>query len=218
MAEKTEVYTTPAGKAMWPKLITPDTKYNDDGTYSVKLVLAEKDSQELLKLIERAEKEAADMFLKEKPKAKKIPWQDTSYKKVEDEDGSETGEWQFNIKMIASGVSKKTGKAWAMRPKIFDASGKPIKGNLDIWSGTIMKVALTVNPYYRAGKCGASLRLEAVQILELVLGSGAKADEFGFGEEEGYAFDENDCAEETPTNTDGDNSDAQTDDDKETDF
>ena len=35
--------TTPIGTAMYPKLITPDTKFNADGVYSCKLILSKDD-------------------------------------------------------------------------------------------------------------------------------------------------------------------------------
>ena len=35
--------TTPAGKAVYPKLVTPDTKFNSDGVYTCKLIVSEED-------------------------------------------------------------------------------------------------------------------------------------------------------------------------------
>ena len=48
-------------------------------------------------------------------------------------------------------------------------------------------------PYFVEGQavCGVSLRIEGVQVIELVSGSGGRsADAMGFGEEEGFEADE----------------------------
>ena len=38
-----KVITTPKGKAVWPRIDTPDTKFDDDGVYSCKLHVSEGD-------------------------------------------------------------------------------------------------------------------------------------------------------------------------------
>ena len=39
--------TTPIGTAMYPKLVTPDTKFNADGVYSCKLIISKDDFETL---------------------------------------------------------------------------------------------------------------------------------------------------------------------------
>lgn len=185
---KKGLYTTSIGTAMYPKLIEPDTKFNEAGVYSVKLILSREAAQPLLDRIEDAKEEAVELF-KEKGGKGKPKWQDMPCGPVEDEEGMATGDWQFNIKMKASGVNKQ-GNAWTRKPVIFDAKGTPIKGGVKPWSGTKMKVAMSVDPFYVASKCGVTLRLEAVQIIELVEGGGGTADQFGFGAEDGYEYEE----------------------------
>ncbi len=38
-----KVITTPKGKAVWPRIDTPDTKFDEDGVYSCKLHVSEGD-------------------------------------------------------------------------------------------------------------------------------------------------------------------------------
>jgi hypothetical protein len=72
---------------------------------------------------------------------------------------------------------------------LFDSAAQPIGGDCNPWTGTVAKVSAEVFPYYMetTKNFGLSLRCQAVQILDLVSGGGASADDFGFGaEDDGY--------------------------------
>ena len=43
---------TPKGTAVWPRIDTPDTKYNEDGLYSCKLHVSESDFKAFEALIQ----------------------------------------------------------------------------------------------------------------------------------------------------------------------
>lgn len=190
---------TPAGTAVWPKLVTPETKFNPDGDYSVKLRLPEGDpADRLIARIDEVRRLAYDTAVEEAPNpaaAKKIKMADPSYsKELDKETGEETGNWLFNFKMKASGISKKSGKKWERKPAIFDTKGTPITSftdNADIWNGTELKVAYELRPFYvPAVGAGCSMALNAVQILNLVSGNAASAEDFGFDtDEEGYTVE-----------------------------
>lgn len=194
MAETTKrrpIHITPAGTALYPKLGEPDTKFKAEGTYSVKLRLAGNDADELIAICDAATEEAfaaAISEAKNERDKKKVKKADPSYTAEEDEDGNETGAMLFNFKMTATGVSKKTGKDWTRVCPVFDAKRKPIDPKkIKIGSGSIVKVAYDAMPFYTAALgAGCSLRLEAVQILELHEWGNKDAASFGFGEEEGY--------------------------------
>ena len=54
----------------------------------------------------------------------------------------------------------------------------------------MVKVAYFVSPYFNKGKAGVSLRLKAVQVIDLVhYGVNSDPKAFGFAEEEGFAYD-----------------------------
>lgn len=179
---------TPAGRAIFPRLNEPDTKFNEDGVYTVTLALEGEEAQAMIEVIEEAKKEAMAMAKKQIKGKKKPKEADLPYFEVLDENEEETGEIGFKFKMKASGVSKKTGKRWERRPALFDAKTKRINADTtQIWGGSIIKVSYTADPYYvPALGAGVSLRLEGVQVIELVTAGGKSASDLGFGEEDGY--------------------------------
>ncbi len=186
---KNPMFTTPAGIAVYPWLNKPDTQFDADGVYKVDLKMPVEDGQELIAMIDKAIKEQFQAKLKEitKPKDKKaLCTKHKPYEMVEDDDGNETGEVLFKFRMNAV-VRPKDKEPWEQRPKVFDASRKELKPSPRIFGGSTLKVAFQINPYYAANDKSASvsLRLVAVQIIELVEG-GASAEYYGFGQEEGY--------------------------------
>lgn len=214
MAEKKKLstLTTPAGIAVYPWLVEPDTKFNADGEYRTKLRLPKSEVGEIINKIDAAAAEAlatakedickkAKNKKEEKEKLAKCVPADLPYKDVIDDDGNETGEVELNFKMKAK-VKTKSGKIFEQRPQLFDAKGKPIKEDITIYSGSTIKVAFQIVPFFTPlVGAGVSLRLRAVQIIDLVSGGG-NAESYGFGEEEGYEHgvggDENaiDCSED----------------------
>lgn len=198
MAEKRKknpTFTSPKGTFKFPRLNEPDTKFKEEGEYSVKLVVNPDDAgvQELIEKIDAAAAEcleAAKDAEKTPAKAKKWETKYLPYADVEDDEGEPTGEIEFKFSMKASGTNKKTGKAWKRSPALFDAKGKPLgKDAPQIWGGTIGKVNFEIIPYRPTIQVGASVKLalNAAQIIDLVSGGGSRdASEYGFGEEEGY--------------------------------
>lgn len=194
-SNKKEIKIAPAGVALYPKFNEPDTKFKAEGQYSVKLRLSAEDAQELIDEIDSLADEAFETALSEaknEREKKKIKRADPAYSAEEDEDGKETGNFLFNFKMTASGVSKKTGKEWTRTCPVFDAKRKPIDlKNILIGSGSVVKVAYVLSPFSTAIGVGVSLRLEAVQVLELREWGNRDASAFGFGDEEGFEAEEN---------------------------
>lgn len=208
MAKQT-IHRTPKGRALWPKLNIPDTKFKEEGEYSVKLVLSAADSEPLMQLIDTAMKESYDetkatleAAAKDKSDAKKaaaaakslkkLKPADPPYQMVADDEGNETGEVSFTFKRKASGVSRKTGKKWNAVVPLFDAAGKPVdRSKVQVWGGSTLKVAFELNPFHTdLVGAGVSLRLVGVQIIELVSGGERTASSMGFGAEEGFTYDE----------------------------
>jgi hypothetical protein len=105
----------------------------------------------------------------------------------------------INVKQTASGISKKTKKAWSWTLPLFDAAGNPIKGKRPkVANGSTGKVSFEVSPFYTATVgAGITLRLQAAQIIELVEFGGGKAEDHGFGAEDGYTHTEEAEAEES---------------------
>lgn len=185
--EKKPRFTTPKGTAQYPYLTKPDTKFNPEGEYKVKLELDAADAGELISFLDEQVELAVEKAKKDPKNAgKKIKVGDAPYSVNED-----TGKASINFKLKAK-VTTKSGETFEQRPAIFDAKGKPIT-DVNIGGGSKVKVAYEVVPFYTA-LVGASisLRMKAVQVIDLVeFSGGASAEGYGFGEEEGYEAEDN---------------------------
>jgi len=179
-------YVTPAGIAQYPYLTKPDTKFNPDGEYKISLEIPAADAQDIVTFLDEQYEAAVAKAKKENP-GKKIKTGDVPYS-VDDESGKVTVRFKLKAK-----VAPKNGEPFEQRPALFDAKGKPINQEAKIGGGSKVKVAYELVPYYTAiAGAGVSLRLKAVQVINLVeFGGGAGAGAFGFGEEDGYEAEEN---------------------------
>ena len=190
---------SPRNVASWPRLHEPDTKFKKEGEYSIKLRLSGAAAAELNAVVEQAHEDAYEANKKAIAEAKakeKNPKKRAEIKERADlpckelyENDEPTGEYEFNFKMKASGVSQKTGKPWTRKPGVFNAKGKPLNEaeKAKVGGGSVVKVSYEITPFYTAALgAGVSLRLEAVQVLELKSFQARDASAFGFGVEEGY--------------------------------
>lgn len=203
---------TPRGTFQWPKLATPDTKFDADGKYSVKLVLDTEAFEELSAIIQPifddalAEGEAAfaELSVAQRKKLKEVTVNDWFTPVFDPDTEEETGTYSIVFGAKAGGT-KRDGTPWSRGPiPCFDAKGKPVKDASKIWSGSEGKVSFSYRPYFipGTGTAGISLQLEAVQVLELA-SSGGNADSYGFGVEDGYeASDDVDAPETDEAATD----------------
>jgi len=185
--------TTGVGKASYPRLDKPDDKYKADGEYKCGIVVEKKEpwAKQLIKHID--EMHAENIKTQKKLLKKKkvdicndLPYRDV-FEKTTDDDGDEvlvpTSLVEFRFKMDAV-VRPKGKKAWTQKPNVFDAKQKPVTAK--VGGGSSVRVAGELFPFYNdALGCGLSMRLSAVQVLELVE-YGASAETYGFAEEDGF--------------------------------
>lgn len=175
---KAPLYITPVGTANYPWITKPDTKFNADGEYSIALTLRDDDAAISTLLNEALEKSVEKA--KEENKGKKIKSADSPV--VENEDGSITLKFKLKAK-----VTPKNGEPFEQRPALFDAKNKPLGKDIKIGGGSKVKVAYEIIPFYTAlVGAGVSLRLKAVQVIDLVEYSGGDGGSYGFGQEDGY--------------------------------
>lgn len=168
--------TTPIGTAYYAYIFTPDTKFDSNGVYQVNLRMSKKDAKPLVKVIDETIEETAKSSSSKNKKFASKP-----YYKATDADGNETGEIEFKFKQKAV-INTKKGEM-KMQPKVFDCKGKPLVEQLMVGNGSRIKIAFEPFGYDVASiGIGASLRLKAVQIVDLV---NSDTGGFGFGEEEG---------------------------------
>lgn len=206
---------TPRGVFVFPALNKPDYGNENfpkpDGEFKVTLRYTEEDAQPLIKMLqpeydkamESAEAEFDKLAVGTRKKLKEVTKNDLFQTEYDKDTEEPTGYLLFKFSMKASGIRKKDGEKWTRTPAIFNAKGVSLKNPPSIWGGTEGKVSFEANPYFipGTGAAGLSLRLQAVQILELVSEGSRSASSFGFGAEDGY-----DDADEFPA--DGAGSDA----------
>ena len=187
---------TPKGTAIYPCLRSTETfQGTDTGKYSIQLKLSEEDTKELMDTLEK-EWEAASKspdFKDKKFKKGTVP--NLSYR--EDKDGDIV----FKAKTNAT-IKSKTGEVFQKTVPIFDAKGKPIKG--DIGHGSVVKLNVSLTPYaVSAVNYGIAMYLNGVQVLSMKHKGdyGADASSLGFGAEEGYSVDEDEDMNDVPFDT-----------------
>lgn len=174
----TTKYVSPKGTAGYPKLTRPDTKFKAEGEYSVSLTMDAKDGAAFLDTL----KEAAVEELGNKAAQ-------SAHYPVKEEDGKFT----FKFKMNAVRKDKNSGDMIKQSPKLYDSHGKPIKNaeDLNIGSGSVMKVAGILGFPKVQGKQYVSLYMNQVQIIDLVEYASSP-----FGDEGGGFSSDADAAEE----------------------
>ena len=197
MATKTKParLTSPAGTAAYAWLTKPDTKFNADGDYKTNLIVPEADAASFIGKLEELRDEYQGDVLEntdDKAKVSKLKKYNVAdvYEEEMDEEGEPTGNVIFKFKQRA--VIRPKGKdPFEKTVALFDAKGKKLSG-VNPGGGSRIKVS-----FEPVGYCmdstktfGLSLRLNAVQVIELVaFGGEQNAEGYGFGEEEGFEFD-----------------------------
>lgn len=189
---------TTVGEASFAHTIKTE-EYNgkDTNKFSVNLHLGDKDTKKLKAKIADEWKKFTESEEGKKNKYKYDP--ELGCKEYKDKE-------YFKFKMTHIIETKKGD--WERHVPIFDASGADISGKIgEIGNGSKVKVAYELVPFFMSDKnYGISLRLTAIQVLDMVEFGAESADEFGFGKEEGFVqtdeghievpFDEDDEPEE----------------------
>ena len=175
--------TTPKATLRYPKLIEPETKFSPEGHYKVTAIIPAEEAGPMADQLD-ALFEAHKASLKAQAPSQKFKAVDPSFG-YEEIDGKPC--FTVSVKMKAKGMDR-DGRAWTASPALFDASGAPVKHRESLrsmWSGTTGRVSFEACPFFQpAIGAGITLRLKAVQIIDLVE-SGGSADSYGFQEEAG---------------------------------
>jgi len=180
---KYQKVTSPAGRAIFPRLNEPDTKFDEDGVFKVDLAVDLEKAADFMEKVSNIVNDFAEEQRAEQPKLKRysieMPWEDEM-----DDDGNETGNVRIRFKRKAV-VRPKDKEPIHFTVPIFDA--KLNQMNEQVWGGSTLKVSAEIVPYAMAAlkQIGASLRIRGVQVLELVSGSYADPSSM-FDEEEGF--------------------------------
>ncbi|GGX90978.1 hypothetical protein GCM10007160_18050 [Litchfieldella qijiaojingensis] len=190
-------FVTPKGVLVYPHVVTgkPDTKYVGSGVYHTYVKMPEdaelfdaktgksvgKCSDFLTEKLDASFEKFSEEHNGKKKKGKVVEVTEADPPFYIDE-----GELFVKTKLNAY-VEPTNGEPFTQAPALFDAKGKPTKPKR-VWNGTIAKVAFEVVPYFnqKDSEAGITLRLKAIQIIELSTGGDMDGGAFGFGQEEGY--------------------------------
>jgi hypothetical protein len=171
--------TTPEATAVYTHLSEPDIKFEKPGWYKITFSLPDKDAKAFEKTLNgelqahlKALKVNGDTPTKVNP---------VEGKRITAPDGKE--QILFTAKLRPYFTSNKDDSKIYQRPQVFDGMAKPM-GEL-IGSGSKVKVAMHLIRYNTAMATGVTLRLKAVQCLNLVRVGGNEAEDHGFGVIEG---------------------------------
>jgi len=157
-----KILTSPEGIAEFPYMSEPDIAFNPEGLFHTKLVCKLSDSLEVKKAIDDMialeVKKQHDLDPKKKINKAPLPYA------VRDE------EIVFNFKLRASGKRKSDNKPFTQKPSIVNADLSQFDETQKIWGGS--KLQITFEPYSwnMPVGIGCTLRMKAVQVLELVTG------------------------------------------------
>jgi hypothetical protein len=177
--------TTPVAKLKYPKLIEPETKFNPEGVYKATAIIDSAEAAALADALDDLLTRHKASLKQQDPSKKDWKLADLPYG-YEEIDGKPC--FVIKTKMKAKGIDR-DGRAWSSVPALFDSKGQPVRDRESLkgmWSGTVAKVNFEACPFYQAALgAGITLRLKAVQIIDLVEGGGS-AESFGFGEEDGW--------------------------------
>lgn len=176
--KKTLRFTTAKGIAQYPWIFEADTKYDADGQYHIQLIVSKKDATDMIQRLSAMLDEFKAQT--EKEKNKKVGTMDF----FEETPEGDSVQFKFKQKRV---LRRKDGSTLDVKIPVFDSCGGAVSANSKMGTGSTVKICYSPLPYYNAvtKSVGLSLRLVAVQVLNLVSYEGGGAKAFGFSDEEG---------------------------------
>lgn len=191
-------FVTPKGEAMYAKVLNPDTKFDPEGVYKIDLLVDRSEAQDLIDKLEAVR----DDYLENGDVVKAVREKNSKVRiNVADVfEETDDGRAKFKFKQKAK-ITTKTGQTYDKKVAIFDSKVKPIQ--VEVGNGSTVKVSFSVQPYYMASTktVGVSLKLIAVQVINLVEkgfneSAGFEAEEGYEGNTEGSEFSDTDTDED----------------------
>ena len=172
------------GKSVWAKVYEPDTRFNEDGEYSIQVVMPEEEAAQVCEQLEALIDVEFDKVVKDKPQAKATLSKRPITEPEMDQDGNATGNVVFKSKLKAK-IKGKNGQTYKQKVNVVDAKRNPMMGEQLIGNGSVVKIAVEPVTYYMPSSktVGVSLRLKALQVIDLVEHGTATSI---FDEEEGF--------------------------------
>jgi hypothetical protein len=205
--KKLEQFVSPTGSVTWASVVRPSTKFKALGSYDISIALTKEQALPLIKKFTEIGKAYHTEVAAEKPVRKKYELHLPIKPEVDPETGEETGRYILKASQAAAVdlVDKKTGKTdrRTFRITVVDAKKQPCAPR--VGRDSTAKFVALINPtvHDASKKVFVSLRLQAVQILNLVEFGGGGDGTDAFGEEEGFVAPEESEGESTEVTPDG---------------
>lgn len=176
------IVTTPKGKAVYPRIDTPDTKFDPNGVYTCKLHVSEDEFNAFSKRVTDVVNAAYDDECR--IKGKKIKVSENKPIRITAE-----GDYEIYAKQVAKRDTRKGVIEFSV--PAFDSKGHKIDPTPAVGSGSTVKMSCEIYTWFSDMQgFGYTLRLKAVQILDLIEYQNGSANAYGFdSEEEGYVTD-----------------------------
>ena len=174
------------GTALWAKVFEPDTKFNPLGDYSINLQMPVAQAAAMSEQLDQIVQAKFNEAVKADPRLKNtLTTQDVCQPVFDRDTGDDTGNVEFKFKLKAK-VQKRDGTYYEQQPAVLDSKKVPMTNDILIGNGSRVKVAFEPIPYVMAStkKAGVSLRLKAVQVIDLVEYGNSAASVFD--EEDGF--------------------------------
>lgn len=158
MAQAKLPYQTNKGRAQYPWLTSPDTKYDSDGVYHTSLIVPADQAKAIIDQV----KEFAKDEMGKKAQTAQMPFKSDPV----------TGEIVFTAKT-------------KFEPKFYDSSGAILVGNKipKLYRGSVLKLGGNFTIYDLGSNHGVKMNLSKVQVIEL--GDPNQDDSEGFDAVEG---------------------------------
>lgn len=180
-----KAFTSPAGEAVYPWITRADVKHEPAGVFHTDLSLPLELATDFIETLEKARDDFANKELsaaqRQALQAKPVyrmeltrPAMDASEEEKNDFVPEETGNVLFRFK-LKNNVTTASGEMFTQSPIVVSAeTGERIED--PVYGGSIIRVKGQIVPYKNAaaGSYGVALRMKAVQVIELITGSGSK--------------------------------------------
>jgi len=190
-------FTTGKGELVgFNAVSTPSTMFDPEGKYTIQILISKEEGEAILadalKIRNAQYKEKKGIvqdFERVKPYIKVEKNKDTG--EIIKQTPDPQGRYVLKADQKAQ-ITCKDKRIINISIPVVDCKGQPVKGAVKLGEGSIVKLNVELSGYSVGGKTGVSLKLKAVQIIDLVEYTGS----LGFGEEDG-SFEADDEVEET---------------------
>lgn len=191
-----EAFTSPIGTAVFPWITKADTRYNADGVFKTQLSVPFEDAQNFIAALEKARNDfIATLNPQQQQQYTAVPVYEDEYSRPEfpaeatDEEKDAiraahtpepTGNVLFKFKLNKKVTPRDPEKeAFTQEPVVVNAAeGAAVTE--PVYMGSTIRIKGQIAPYTNAMSktAGITLRMKAVQVIDLVTGSGGSGSSF----------------------------------------